>query len=216
MKYKIAIVDDHPIFRKGLKMVLDTFDEIEVVLEASNGQEFLENIAVKDIDLIFMDVNMPILNGIDTTDNLLTKNSDYKIIAISSFDNLNTVESMIEAGVDGYLLKDADYEEIAKAIKTIMTGGNYYSAKILTSLSQRITNSKRNDSVFDDLTKREKEILNLLCQGMTKKDIANYLSLSERTIEKHKENLFLKTNTNNTVNLVVQAFKLGCVNIQSA
>lgn len=215
MKHKVVVVDDHKIFRNGLKMVLETIDDVEVVAEASNGIDFLEILDQQKVDLVFMDVNMPQLCGVETTSSALNKNENLKVIALTSYDTFDTIDKMLNAGADGYLLKDADYNEIIEAIDAVMSGSNFFSPKILKELTQRVSKqritSKKNN--YDELSKREHEILKLLCEGLSKKEIAKKLNISERTVEKHRENLMSKTNTNSTIALVVNAFKTGYAEI---
>jgi len=211
MKYKTAIVDDHKIFRDGFKMVLSSIDNVEITCEASNGQEFLDLLdkGAKP-ELVFMDINMPVLDGFETSEQALKKQPGLKIIALTSFDGIDYINKMLYAGVEGYLLKDADYEEIEEAINNVMTGQNYFSKKILVNLTKNTIKKNEEDKKKLDLPKlsrRELEVLKMLCKGYTKIDIAEKLFISDRTVEKHKENLMHKTKTKSTVNLVIFALK---------
>ncbi|MGQ8335262.1 response regulator transcription factor [Sunxiuqinia sp. A32] len=206
----IIIVDDHKIFRDGLIMLLNNFDFVSVVGEASNGEEFLELIDDVKPDIVLMDINMPKMNGIEATKQALNKFPELKVIALTSFADDEFIEQMISAGVEGYMLKRSDIEDFEKAIKKVADGGSYFSAEIIKVISRNLYKNKERKSgkqLIAQFTSREKEILNLICKGLNNEQIAELIHLSHKTVEKHKSNLFQKTETFNTVNLVIYAFK---------
>lgn len=212
MNYKVAIVDDHKIFREGFKVALDEIKGVNVVGEASNGQEFINFLKNNQVDLVFMDINMPVVDGISAAEESLKINPAIKIIAITASDDIEFVNKMLLAGVEGYLLKDTDYEDIVEAIDKVMNGKSFFSSKILMKLTRSTLESRDKMQAVQNLpsfTKRESEILRLISKGMSNAEIAKALFISERTIEKHKQNLLLKTDTRNTVNLVIYALKNG-------
>ncbi len=206
----IIIVDDHKIFRDGLIMLLNNFDFVTVTGEAANGEEFLELIEDVEPDIVLMDINMPKMNGIEATKQALKKYPELKVIALTSFADDEYIEQMISAGVEGYMLKRSDIEDFEKAIKKVADGGSYFSAEIIKVISRNLYKDKERKSgeqLLDKFTSREKEILNLICKGLNNEQIAELIHLSPKTVEKHKSNLFQKTDTFNTVNLVIYAFK---------
>ncbi|AHW58836.1 two component transcriptional regulator, LuxR family [Draconibacterium orientale] len=206
----IIIVDDHKIFRDGLILLLSNFDFVSVVGEAANGEEFLELIDNVKPDIVLMDINMPKMNGIEATKLALQKYPELKVIALTSFADDEYIEQMISAGVEGYMLKRSDIEDFEKAIKKVADGGSYFSAEIIKVISRNLYKEKERKSgeqLLDKFTPREKEILNLICKGLNNEQIAELIHLSPKTVEKHKSNLFQKTETFNTVNLVIYAFK---------
>ncbi|WP_163321750.1 MULTISPECIES: response regulator transcription factor [Draconibacterium] len=206
----IIIVDDHKIFRDGLIMLLSNFNFVTVVGEAANGEEFLELIEDVEPDIVLMDINMPKMNGIEATKHALKKYPELKVIALTSFADDEYIEQMISAGVEGYMLKRSDIEDFEKAIKKVADGGSYFSAEIIKVISRNLYKDKERKSgeqLLDKFTSREKEILNLICKGLNNEQIAELIHLSPKTVEKHKSNLFQKTETFNTVNLVIYAFK---------
>ncbi len=210
MKYNIFLVDDHKIFRDGFKLLLKSINDIGTIDEAANGQEFLEKIENKKPDVVFMDVVMPVMDGAEATKKALKKYPGLKIIALSGYDNDDIMNKMIYAGVEGYITKDTDASEIQEAIKQVMDGNNYFSNHILIKLTKNTMKKKTEEKRLKNLprlTRRELEILGLLCKGLTKWDIASQLDISERTVEKHKENLMTKTETKSTVNLILFALK---------
>lgn len=215
--HRVIIVDDHKIFRDGFKMVIDSIDQVQFVGEATNGKEFLDLIKSVKADVVFMDVNMPVVDGAEATQEALKIQPDLKIIAITSYDSTEYVNKMLFAGVEGYLLKDADYEEIEEAIQQVVAGRNYFSKQILVNLTKntiREKEEKTRKKGLPNLSPRETEVLDLVCKGLSKTDIAGRLFISERTVEKHKENLMAKTGTKSTVNLVLFSIKNKLVNIE--
>ena len=209
-KTKITIVDDHKIFRDGLIMLLSNFDFVTVIGQAANGAEFLELIENETPDIVLMDINMPKMNGIEATKQAMKKYPEIKIIALTSFADDEYIEQMISAGVEGYMLKRSDIEDFEKAIMKVAAGGSYFSSEIIKVISRNLYKDKERKSgeqLLSQFTAREKEILNLICKGLNNEQIAELIHLSPKTIEKHKSNLFQKTETFNTVNLVIYAFK---------
>ncbi|WP_321345352.1 response regulator transcription factor [uncultured Draconibacterium sp.] len=209
-KTKITIVDDHKIFRDGLIMLLSNFDFVTVIGQAANGAEFLEIIEDETPDIVLMDINMPKMNGIEATKQAMKKYPEIKIIALTSFADDEYIEQMISAGVEGYMLKRSDIEDFEKAIMKVAAGGSYFSSEIIKVISRNLYKDKERKSgeqLLSQFTAREKEILNLICKGLNNEQIAELIHLSPKTIEKHKSNLFQKTETFNTVNLVIYAFK---------
>jgi DNA-binding NarL/FixJ family response regulator len=209
-KYKVFIVDDHEIFRNGLKLLLNKIDDIEVVAEASNGREFLELIEKIKPDIVFMDIRMPVMDGIKATEQVLKKHPDLKIIALTTFGETEYFDKMIYAGVEGFMLKNSEPEDFNRAIKKVAEGGNYFSEEMLTKLTKRVVNGKIRETEKKNLpvlSKREYEVLELICRGFSNKKIGESLYISSRTVERHKTNLIIKTETRNTLNLVIYAFK---------
>lgn len=209
-KTTTIIVDDHKIFRDGLIMLLSNFDFVSVVGQASNGEEFLELLESVTPEIVLMDINMPKMNGIEATKHALNKYPEIKIIALTSFADDEYIEQMISAGVEGYMLKRSDIEDFEIAIKKVAAGGSYFSSEIIKVISRNLYKAKERKSgekMLSNFTSREKEILSLICKGLNNEQIAELIHLSPKTVEKHKSNLFQKTETFNTVNLVIYAFK---------
>jgi DNA-binding NarL/FixJ family response regulator len=211
---KVILVDDHKIFRDGFRLLLQSFPFVEVIGEASDGAEFLDLLKEKNPDIIFMDINMPNVDGVEASQQALDLFPDLKIIALTTFLDDDYLEQMLMAGVEGYMLKSAEIEEFEKAIQRVHLGGNYFSDEIVSLLSDKLTTirkKKPKNTVLPELSGREREILTLICKGFGNKQIAVETKLSIKTIEKHKSRLFQKTQTFNTVNLVIYAFKYRLV-----
>jgi DNA-binding NarL/FixJ family response regulator len=214
-KIKIVLVDDHKIFRDGFRLLLQSFPYVEIIGEASNGQEFLDLLETKVPEIVFMDINMPHVDGVEASRRAVEQFPDIKIIALTTFLDEDYLEKMLVAGVEAYMLKNSELDEFEKAIMKVHNGGNYFSDEIVSLLSDklhRFKKRKKEQAVLPVFTEREKEIIDLICKGYGNKEIAERTFLSPKTVEKHKSNLFQKTNTINTVNLVIYAFKNKIVN----
>lgn len=214
---KIILVDDHEIFRNGLKQLLHSIGGIKIIAEATNGEEFLQVIEKHSPDIVFMDINMPKLDGIDATEKVLEKYPDLKIIALSTFGDNEYFNKMLNAGVRGYMLKNSRKNDFMDALEAIHKNDDYfYSNELLLNYSKNIIN-KQVETIerekLPKLSKREEEILELVCMGKSNEEIAEKLFISKRTVENHKTNLIQKTETGNTVNLVIYAYKNKLVSI---
>ena len=204
---KIITVDDHEIFRKGLKVVINQFESTEVIAEAGNGKEFLNLLNSHKPDIVFMDIRMPVMDGIEATKHAISKYPDIKIIAISMFGEEEYLENMIKAGAKGFLLKNINREEIEYAIRQVVTGNNYYSSQLLPYFTQKFINTSNNTEKESHFTKRELEVLKLITKGMSSKEIASKLYISKRTVDGHKANMINKTGSNNVIDLLIYAIK---------
>ena len=191
-------------------MALEAVENAELIGEAANGEQLLELLKHKQPDIVFIDVNMPILNGYDTVVSSLKNYENIKFIALTSFNDIETIKSMINAGVEGYMLKNSEIEDIEKAIFNIMNGKNFFSEEVIFHLTKNTISEIRpsnEKNIRKELSVREHDVLKLLCEGFSVHEIADKLNISDRTVEKHKENLMLKSNTKNTVNLVLWALR---------
>ncbi len=206
-KYKIYIVDDHEIFRNGLKMVLGKLKYLELVGEASNGKDFLDNLLLSNPDIVLMDIEMPLMNGIEATLKALEIKPELKIIALTMFNEDEYVQNMIDAGVRGFLIKNINKDTLDKALQTVINGGNYFSEELFRFFARQMTKDKKKEMPVLELTRREKEILQLICEGLSNKEIADVLFISERTVVGHKSNLLAKTDCKNSMSLMSYAIK---------
>lgn len=211
-KWNIYLVDDHALFREGLRFLLQNMDGVSVIYEAENGAELLQGLEQYDVDLILLDIEMPVMNGIETAEQVLKIKPDLKIIALSMYADDNYYASMIEAGADGFLLKNSSFSEVKRAIEEVMNGKNYFSLEILQAILNRLNRPKEQKEA-QELTERENEVLFHICQGLSNTQIAEELGISKRTVDKHRENLLQKTQSKNTANLVIYAIKQGYFSI---
>jgi len=207
-KINIFLVDDHALFREGLRFLLQKMDFVDQILDAKNGAEFLEKIVdVKDC-IVLMDIEMPVMNGIEATRKALELDANLKILALSMYSEESYLSSMIEAGASGFLLKNSSFKEVKNALIDVMEGKKYYSQDIIQSILEIMTHKINNPGKDrDDITQREKDILYYICKGFSNAEIAQKLGISKRTVDKHRENLLQKTESRNTANLVTYAIK---------
>ena len=209
----VVVVDDHELFRKGVVMVVNRMANTEVVGEAGNGEDFLHFLNSTVPDVVFMDIRMPGINGVETTKKALSRFPNIKIIALSMFGEEEYLQKMINAGAVGFLLKNSSIQEIESAIKLVMDGKNCYSNELLGYFTKKyITKNPEEDSDIN-LTRRELEVLDLVSQGLSNQEIADKLFISKRTVDGHKANLILKTGSKNIVHLLVYSIKNGLVKI---
>lgn len=210
-KIKAIIVDDHPLVRMGIKMELTSTDNICVVGEASSGLELLKLLESTTPDIVLLDILMPEMSGIEAAKILKEKHSDIKILIISAESTEETITALIGLGVEGFISKNAKPNEIAKAITSIINGDNYYGDEF-SNLLYKINNAKLDENTIE-LTSRENEIVQLLCDGLSAKEIAAKLFITHRTVELHKENIFKKLGFRNSIELVKYAIKNKIVEI---
>jgi len=211
-QYSVILVDDHKLFREGLKLLLENLDYIKNVDEAGNGKELLKLIEKKQPDIIFMDIEMPVMDGITATQQVLKLHPDLNIIALSMYGDENYYTPMINAGAKGFVLKNSGIQDVETAIQTVISGNNYFSQEILNRLINSIgKKSKTKES--NELSEREEEVLFHICKGKSNQEIADTLYLSKRTVDKHRENLLSKTNVRNTAGLVMYAVKNGIAEV---
>lgn len=212
-KINVIVVDDHELFRKGVIMVLRKMENVEVVGEASNGKDFLALLNSRHANVVFMDIKMPLMNGIEATVEAMSRWPELKIIALSMFGEEEYLHKMINAGAKGFLLKNSSIEEIEQAIELVIAGKNCYSNDLLGYFTNKFID---NNSVGDDslkLTNREIEVLKLVAHGLTNLEIADKLFISKRTVDAHKANLISKTGSRNIVELLVYSIKNKIVEV---
>jgi len=201
----VCLADDHALFREGLALLLTGCDNIREVLEVNNGTELLNMLQERQPDLILMDIEMPVMNGIEATREVLQRYPEIKIIALSMYGNENYYSEMIDAGAKGFLLKNSSFEDVSQAVCEVMEGNNYFSPEILDAIIRNLNRKTKRQN--NDLTEREIEILYHICKGLSNQEIANKLFISKRTVDKHRENLMMKTQSKNTAGLVIYAIK---------
>ena len=210
---KVIIVDDHSLFRNGMKLLLSTAGNFNIIAEASNGKEFLELLATKKPDIVLIDIDMPEMNGIEATTKALIINPDIKVICLSMYGEEEYYYKMIEAGVSGFLLKNSDINEVKCAIETVYGGGKYFSQELLYNVVKNIKTNHTSPDFIENLSDRELEVLKQICIGLSNQEIAENLHISKRTVDKHRANLLDKTNSKNTAHLVMYAIKNKLIDI---
>lgn len=215
---KIIIVDDHSLFREGIKLLIENEGFGEVIAEAENGQVFLELLTTHTPDLVIMDIEMPVMGGLEATKKALKIKPDLKILVLTMLSEKANYFDMISAGAMGFVLKTSGKQEFEKAIDAITNGETYFSNELLRQIIVDMNTPNgpevsTSEPGTENLTPREKEILHHFCEGLTVSEIATKLFLSTKTIEAHRSALLKKTNCKNTINLVLFAIKNQLVKI---
>ena len=210
---KIALVDDHTLFRTGLAGLLSQHEGFEVVADVGSGEEFLAILPTLDVDVVFMDISMPGIDGAETTRRALAERPDLRIVTLSMYGDEHYYTRMMESGASGFLLKDSDIEEVYSAVEVTMAGDSYFSSALLGTLTRNMSMLAVDEPAEDQLSNREVEILVEVCRGLSNQEIADKLFISKRTVDKHRANILEKTGCKNTANLVVYAIKNRLVEI---
>lgn len=198
----IIIVDDHKLFRSGLKYIIEESGLYQILAEASNGAEFLDLLKNIAPDLVILDINMPVMNGIEAAKKAIAMYPGLSILILSMHSESEYYTTLLETGVKGFVLKDADNEEFFTAIQKVLRGGTYFSQQLLLNIIR-----KESQINTVKLTRREKEVLELLSKGHSNQEISVFLHISQRTVERHRTILLEKTGSRNSVSLIVYAIK---------
>jgi DNA-binding NarL/FixJ family response regulator len=206
-KRKVIIVDDHTLFRNGLRILLNTLEDYQVVAEAANGKQFLDLLEINMADLVLLDINMPVMDGIEAATIAQKLYPDLKIITLSMYGEEDYYYKMVNAGVKGFLLKNSDIKEVKTALDVVYDGGSFFSSELLQNLVNSLKSSSKSKEFHAELSEREMEILILICQGLSNQEIGDKLFISKRTVDKHRANILEKSESKNTAQLVVYAIK---------
>ncbi|UCS95255.1 response regulator transcription factor [Echinicola marina] len=208
-KIKVVLADDHVVVRSGIRNLLENEGEVEVIGEAANGEEAIQLVEKVNPDLLIIDIRMPVMNGLDATKKLNQLKDPTKVLILSMHDDEDYILQSIECGASGYLLKDTSKDEFMKAIRTIFQGGQYFSGDISQVLVKSYLNVKDRKVTKNiaptntyEITKREKQILKMISDGIGNKEIAEQLGKSIRTIETHRFNIMKKLKVSNVVELL--------------
>jgi len=207
-KIRILICDDHTLFVEGVKAMLRNELSLEIVGEARDGRQAVELVKQLKPDIILMDVSMPDMNGFDATRRVHESNSNVKVLILTMHDEEELVARCLEAGAAGYIIKDAPASQLLYAIETVQKGERYLSPNVLKKVVDGyVKNTNRPQTSYDRLTSREREILKLLAEGLTVKEIAVRLNLSVKTVEVHKHNLMKKIDVHDKTELIKYAIQ---------
>ena len=209
-KRKIVIAEDHTILRAGLRALLSGQNGLEVIGEAGDGREAIRKVDTLQPDLLLIDLSMPKLNGIDAIREIKSQHPEIKIIVLTVHKSEEYIVAALQAGANGYMLKDASQNELLLAIDYVINGKTFLSPSISDKVVDAFLNTDKKDkpaAVLDNLTAREREILKLVAEGNTNKKIADHLCISLKTVEKHRSNLMKKLDLRNTAGLTAYAIE---------
>lgn len=220
---RILLADDHPIVREGLRNLLETQPDFEVIAECANGEEAVRMVTQLHPDVLLLDLEMPVMDGVETIRRLSQQTGMPRIIVFTAFDDDERIIHAIQAGANGYLLKDAPREEIFKAIHVAMSGGSLLQPVVASKLLHHVgQQQQRNIPIrgsmpmqVEELTERELEVLRLLAQGMPNKEIATHLIISERTAKFHVSSIMGKLGATNRTEAVSLAVQRGLITLHS-
>jgi two-component system, NarL family, response regulator DegU len=227
MTTKIVIIDDHQLFREGVKRILDFEPSFEVVAEGDDGSEAIELVEKYQPDVIIMDINMPNTNGVEATAELIEQYPESKVIILSIHDDENYVTHALKTGATGYLLKEMDADALVEAVKVVADGGSYLHPRVTHNLVKEYRRLSADEGGSDKyispveirrplhlLTRRECEVLQLLADGKSNRGIGEALFISEKTVKNHVSNILQKMNVNDRTQAVVVAIKNGWVEVR--
>jgi DNA-binding NarL/FixJ family response regulator len=213
-KIKVAIADDYRIFREGLKVSLSQDEKMEMLFEVDNGEDLLKNVELNKPDVIIMDLKMPIMDGMEATQQLRKKYQDIKIVVVSMYDDDKFIIHLMEIGANGYLFKNAEPDEIRKAIHAVFENGYYFNDIVNKALLKKLVlkgNIKPSFNQNVELTERELQVLKLICEEKTASEIGKEIFLSPRSVEGIRQRLIEKVGVKNSAGLVMFAVKSGIV-----
>lgn len=211
-KIRVLIADDHTILRQGLQRILECWPHIEVVGSVENGQVAVDFIHSQAVDVVLMDISMPILNGLEATRVIHASAPTTRVLILTMYDNDEYIDKIIEAGALGYLLKDASAQDLVAAIEAVSRGDSYFSPTVSRKLIDgylRVKNRASEEDLFYSLTKREQEILKLLSEAKSNREIADTLFISVKTVETHRANIMKKLNLHTLTDLVKYSIRKG-------
>lgn len=209
MPIRVLVADDHPLVRSGLRLLIDNMSDVDVVGEAGDGGEAARLAAELSPDVVVMDINMPVMNGIETTSRIVDGGNDVAVLILTMFEDDDLVFSAMRAGARGYILKGASPDDVGRAIRAVAAGEVLLGAPIARRVAEYFSGRLSPEAVFPGLSDRERETLDLLAQGLSNKDIATRLYLSEKTVRNYVSDIYTKLQVASRAEAVVKAREAG-------
>ena len=206
---RLAIADDHQVVIDGLKSIFEMEEDIEVLGEFQNGKDFIEKLPELEIDLALLDINMPEMNGIETSRYLRQKFPDLKILILSMYDTPEFIRNVINAGASGYVLKNSNKKTLLDAIRKVAAGKDFFSESVVSTVMDSFKSKASSNQI--EITDRERDVLKLIAEGLTTNEIADKLFISVHTVNTHRKNLLSKLDIKNTASLVRYALDQGII-----
>lgn len=215
---RVAIVEDHLLIRKSMVMLIDSFEGMKVVLDADNGESFLKQIATCPVDIVLLDIQMPVMNGYETCKHLLQVYPDVKVLIVSQLTTKQSIHKIMEIGAHGYFTKNSAPEQLEMAIRNLYEHGYYFGSELGSVLREAILWDKKyvKDKIITDnkLTDRELQIVGMMCKEMTSQEIAAQLFISVRSVEAHRRSIMEKTYSQNVIGVVLYVLKRGLISLE--
>lgn len=206
---RVFVVDDHPVVRRGLRTLIDSLPDVEVVGEASTGEDAIAAVPGAEPDVVVMDLNLPGVNGIEATRRLVNDAPHLGVLVLTMFEDDDSVFSAMRAGAKGYVLKGADQEDLARAVLAVGRGEAIFGPTIAGRITRYFAGRTASAAPFPDLTEREREILELLARGHSNIEVSRHLGLSAKTVRNHVSNIFTKLQVTDRTNAVIRAREAG-------
>lgn len=207
MSIKVMLADDHILMREGIRQLLECDDSVEIVGEVSNGEQCMQMIYKVKPEVLLLDINMPVKNGIEVLREIRNNKWNIKVLILTVHNEIEYLLKAMDIGVDGYILKESEFSELKKAINTVMSGETYIQPSLIPLLNSRMVSRDKDKDKIDELTKRELEVLIEVANGKLNKEIANELKISERTVKNHISNIFKKIDVSDRTQAAVFAIK---------
>ena len=213
MRIKVMLADDHVLMREGIRQLLEFDGTISVVTKANNGVECMDQLLSIHPDILLLDINMPVMNGIEVLQEIKKKNISVKVLVLTVHNEVEYLLKAVDIGVDGYIMKDAESAELKNAINCIMQGETYIQPSLVPALNNRLVSRDIDKEKINSLTKRELEVLIEVANGMFNKEIATSLNISERTVKNHISNIFKKIDVSDRTQAAVFAIKNNLIKL---
>ena len=216
MNIKIAIVEDHELFREGLCGLLEHIPDITIIGAYSNGQEFLNGIGILQPDVALMDIEMPVMDGEITTKKVAEKFPEIKVIAMSMYSDFSYYNKMLSAGVKGFVLKQGSKDELEKAIFEVFKGNSYFSQVLMQQIISRFSthdNLQEKNNIREIFSEKELKLIGLICKGFSNKEMSEEMLISQKSIENYKTKLFNKLGVKNSIELVIYLIKNKIIDV---
>lgn len=207
MSIRVMLADDHILMREGIRQLLECDDSIEIVGEVSNGEQCVQMIRKVKPQVLLLDINMPVKNGIEVLKEIRSNRLNVKVLILTVHNEVDYLLKAMDIGVDGYILKESDFSELKKAINTVLSGETYIQPSLIPILNNRMVSRDKDKDKIDELTKRELEVLIEVANGKLNKEIANELKISERTVKNHISNIFKKIDVSDRTQAAVFVIK---------
>lgn len=213
MSIKVMLADDHILMREGIRQLLEFDHSIEIVGEVSNGEQCMNMIYKVKPQVLLLDINMPVKNGIEVLQEIRNNGLDVKVLILTVHNEIDYLLKAMDIGVNGYILKESDFSELKKAIDTVMSGETYIQPNLIPLLNNRMVSRDKDKDKIEELTKRELEVLIEVANGKLNKEIANELKISERTVKNHISNIFKKIDVSDRTQAAVFAIKNNIIKL---
>lgn len=211
---RVLIADDHKMVREGLRRILEFDGEIQVIDEADNGEECIKKIRSSKPDIVLLDINMPVMNGIEALQEIRKKKLKTKVIILTVHNEIEYLLRAVDIGIDGYVLKDSDAHELIKAVTSVYEGDKFIQPSLIPLLNSKLITRDLDAERLEQLSKREIEVLKLVAVGMFNKEIGVELGISERTVKNHLSSIFKKIDSSDRTQAAVFAIRNGLVDIK--